>query len=532
MTIYVDGVAATPSQKTLLRESLNLLGLSATELIGPALELVNSIAVTAQSGIMVVATTAERDLFFASPANQLKLVYVNNNNDSSADPENGVYEWVDGSARLAEAFYTGVSYVVMPLVSRAEAAAIQTEEAMAEVFESGDYGDLLWGVFTRAGRKALWLQARKSDGGPTDWAMTRLLARMEEQLGLQTKMASYQVESIPGILFSVVDSKRRMTDLTVRSEDGKVPDHVILDWKSRMGLVSVGADLVAPRLDLIVGDGSSTVANMESKLRVMAGGLSAVSGPETPTYVNRARGGERSEHAMARNGSRPALVTIPGGTIPASGSVNVTLSNVPPDMQFLASKGYVGNTLVTLAFVSGSFTLTREIPGDPVPVTPDTPFIPTVGPASRNAVGIYSFGKNDVNSSAEYPTDSAENVINRISEFFQWIEPVNPNFVWLGMFCDTGTLEVQARRDKINAVNAYCKDYLGDRYIDLSGYLTGTQVWADTGISPNSADLSQQALGNLPASLSIDAGHMNSATEQQVIDKLIRPRLVSFGLYS
>lgn len=77
----------------------------------------------AQAGVTTVADIAARDAFYATPANRTKLVYVNNNNGSATDPANGVYEYVGGSARLAEAYYDGLASVVEPLVDEATNAA-------------------------------------------------------------------------------------------------------------------------------------------------------------------------------------------------------------------------------------------------------------------------------------------------------------------------------------------------------------------------------------------------------------------------
>ncbi len=63
----------------------------------------------AQAGILTAARTIDRDNLYAIEANRDKLIYVNNNNGSSTDPANGVYEYVDGVSRLANGFYRGVT---------------------------------------------------------------------------------------------------------------------------------------------------------------------------------------------------------------------------------------------------------------------------------------------------------------------------------------------------------------------------------------------------------------------------------------
>lgn len=93
-------------------------------------EAVLAASVAAQ-GITTVANLAARDAFYATPANQTKLVYVNNNNGVPDDPANGVYEYVSGAPRIAEGFYQGVAAIVQPLVDAAAASA-EAAEVTAE----------------------------------------------------------------------------------------------------------------------------------------------------------------------------------------------------------------------------------------------------------------------------------------------------------------------------------------------------------------------------------------------------------------
>lgn len=85
--------------------------------------LIDVAVYAAQAGIATVADLTGRDAFYSDAENQGKLVYVNNNNGADDDPANGVYEYVDGTARIAEGFYQGVATVVQPLVDEAETAA-------------------------------------------------------------------------------------------------------------------------------------------------------------------------------------------------------------------------------------------------------------------------------------------------------------------------------------------------------------------------------------------------------------------------
>lgn len=76
---------------------------------------------TAASGVTMAENLAERDAIFAAEADA--LVYVNNHNGSADDAANGLYEYVGGAARRAEAYYRGLADIVRPLAERAETAA-------------------------------------------------------------------------------------------------------------------------------------------------------------------------------------------------------------------------------------------------------------------------------------------------------------------------------------------------------------------------------------------------------------------------
>jgi len=95
---------------------------------------------TAQAGLATVADLTARDAFYAEAANQGKLVYVNNNNGLPDDPANGVYEYVDGAARIAEGFNQGVAAAVQSII----------DDAVEDVLRDGDLTLLLSPNLARA----------------------------------------------------------------------------------------------------------------------------------------------------------------------------------------------------------------------------------------------------------------------------------------------------------------------------------------------------------------------------------------------
>lgn len=141
--------------------------------INPAFEKLRSEINGISAGMTIVANIAARDAFFATPSNQNKLVYVNNNNGVDDDPLNGVYEYVSGSARFAEGYYAGLAAAVQPLVDDAETAATSATVSAAsaaaattttivnatptnsgfDVFTANNRNDV---TYSEAGASAVW----------------------------------------------------------------------------------------------------------------------------------------------------------------------------------------------------------------------------------------------------------------------------------------------------------------------------------------------------------------------------------------
>ena len=121
-------------------------------------------------------------------------------------------------------------------------------------------------------------------------------------------------------------------------------------------------------------------------------------------------GGETSRTIAGRLGARPIMVTIPSGSIPASGGVTVTLAAddggaVAPLLQGSSSQinpCVVAGVTGTLSLSAGVYTFTRSDPGSAVQVRRPAPLIPP----NRNRLGdilILWWGQNDGFNEANAP---------------------------------------------------------------------------------------------------------------------------------
>lgn len=283
---------------------------------------------------------------------------------------------------------------------------------------------------------------------------------------------------------------------------------------------------VYPNMASVSGWGSSTMNGFSTALAAAVGAFGA-------SYYNGGKGGERLDHHLAALGSDPYQLTLTGGEIPASGAVTATATN---NLNFVTYNTAMRAIHGTLAGVPGTLTndggvldtmtFTRSSPGAVTPVPAGSVFTPTEGTKHRNDFLILNLGKNSMMYEG---AGTDQKVIEGTEAAIKWAAPLIKRVLVLGHFADTNTPAVSAIRDRIYAVNAYQRTRYGLAFIDLHEYVTGAQIWADTGIVPTQTDLDQQALGNKPPSLSADDQHLNAAAYQAVVDNLISPRLTQLG---
>ncbi len=294
--------------------------------------------------------------------------------------------------------------------------------------------------------------------------------------------------------------------------DGTQVDGALRQRYAALGALSKGAAW-----------GSSTVAGSgaSSDSTNLVGRLSALLGI---TMYNGGQGGELITHHAARSGAVPALVTVPNGTIPASGTVNVTVENFTALR--LDRVGSFTGTLFgvagTLSYGSGGMRFTRASSGSVVRVPDRVPFMPA-GDQYRDRFTLINAGKNTL---VEPPYDSAQ-----VIEYTRRMAAHAPaRTVVMGHWIDRDETD-NGTISAIQAVNAqYAIDY-GERFIDVQRFLTSRFLWYVTGITPTNADLQAQMLGRKAPSISADTYHLNDAGYAAVA-WLIASHVKSLGWFS
>ena len=302
--------------------------------------------------------------------------------------------------------------------------------------------------------------------------------------------------------------------------DGRIVAPGLLHWGAPGDMQVVGDNVapVWPDMSRIVGWGSSTMQGLGTTLGAVSTGWGSA-------YVNEAKGGERAGHTAARLGSRPALVSFPGGEMPASGTVNIQVSNLEPSVQMKSYDVTISGVRGRISSTNTSWTFARSSLGDPVAVADDTPAIP-IHP-HLDAVTILNIGKNSF--SHDNPGREAE-IIEITDTAYAHLTPITKRVIVLGHFCDVNLWGPSRERDQIEIVRQHQKSRYGRQYVDMWEFVTGPEIWEYTGITPTPEDLANQEIGNLPPSVAFDNGHLNSAG-YAAVTTLIQERMRSLGWY-
>lgn len=269
----------------------------------------------------------------------------------------------------------------------------------------------------------------------------------------------------------------------------------------------------------LIGWGSSTLA-------YLAGPLADVASRLGIDYHNGAHGGEKAEHILARMGARPAELVFPAGTLPASGAVTVTAHNMYPSPNLEPYAGTIAGVHGTLSSTADALTWTRTTAGTAFNIPAGVGFVPDYGTAHRDTFALLNIGKNDVTgllSDAGY-------IIKSTREAMAYLAGAGVHFLTIGHFINTNYLPGTYAQATINAANIAAAADAGPYFFDLQAYVTGPDIWTDTGITPTATDLQQQADGVKPTSLSRDDAHLSAAADAAVAAR-IEEQLDALGLF-
>lgn len=237
------------------------------------------------------------------------------------------------------------------------------------------------------------------------------------------------------------------------------------------------------------------------------------------TVIGGGRYGQSSTEVAMRQGGIVPVVTIPSGSIPASGPVAVTVSY--PEGAFkenqagaMPNPAYVG----TLAGVPGTltantqgaprtWTFTRATTGDPVAVAGARYFVSTEGADRAALEQIWWTGRNF----------SGDLVLRDTAAMRKYVEQAvaHPRFSVLNILTSETERVGTADYDAMIRRNRALRREHGEHYVEVRRPLIDHAL-TDLGIAPTPGDLTDIAGDTVPRSLRSDTFHLNEAGSRYV----------------
>ncbi|WP_237233368.1 hypothetical protein [Rothia nasisuis] len=228
------------------------------------------------------------------------------------------------------------------------------------------------------------------------------------------------------------------------------------------------------------------------------------------------RGGETSTMVAARRGVPESMykLVFPNDTIPASGSVVVTISDGSNLAWGSAAHlpGYVSAVpgVLTAGSVEGTYTFTRTVPGEAIYAPAETPaswFHSYQEMISRSSYHAIQVGRNNMGDIARIKKDTE-------ACFAQ----APKRTVVVGHFASRGDGTDSDRAQQVRAYNSWAAETYGNLFMNPETYLRETtqQSWlrygalSGSGVWSSDADRKAYDEGKVPPSLfSSDGLHLN-----------------------
>lgn len=381
-----------------------------------------------------------------------------------------------------------------------------------------------------------WRNARTSDGGPMDWAVDLLSNRIISRRGISSGWVIPELDS--GSLYAVDIRSGQRTLITAAAAPRNA-------YPTGTGAIVFTTDngVMAWTPDGQVRPAFATTATMfglgDSLTAEVANGgngywLEQLGSTMGVAVRNLGIAGQTTTHLAIRWGALPLMLTVTGGSIPASGPVNVTASSPAATYAYPASTTW--SMPGTIAGVHGSllygpnaspwqWTFTRDTTGSAVPVSGVAQFLPdpahdaptkVATDTDRTTMGAYWGGRNNLST-----FDLA--VVQRDdTAIMAMMGAAFPKTLILGVTTTTTEDRGSAGYANAAAVNAWRASQWPDQFVDIRRWLVdnGLALLSAQGITPTASDLARVSFDNIPNSLHTDSTHFTQATQRQIGDHI------------
>lgn len=240
-------------------------------------------------------------------------------------------------------------------------------------------------------------------------------------------------------------------------------------------------------------------------------GVFATQNPGITVY-NGGRTGQTADEIAIRQGGLVLRVTVVGGSIPASGGVEVTGVGIygwQTDRTW-DCVGVLNGIPGTISRVASTLTFTRTTAGSATATAGVVDFLSTPGLTYRNNVQIIMPGRNDIGWTSP-AGDVVDRVVTAGIAMMESFPSLHRRALLFGP--TTSTAEVAGTTGHTQAVeigDAFRRLY-PEQYFDFRSWLVYECIY-ELGITPTTGDLSNMANDTVPPSIMTDAIHYSPAT--------------------
>lgn len=340
------------------------------------------------------------------------------------------------------------------------------------------------------------------------------------------KSQVFKFDNATGVVSKITDGTSNETNPSIQ----KINSNSIIAWDSdRDASVPGGkfyqnsAGVIHPMVSrsVLVGWGDSFMdqAILMSKLHLLTG---------LPAY-NFGKSSVRSNGVAARQGGTPFYCMPVGGTIPATGSVNITPNKAGPLSTY--SGGALGGMLCNLAGVDGQFnwdgtqaTFTRSDSGTAVSVPDLVPLFVypiTTSPVNGSnpagvlysqhdeAIVVITCGRNNIN----YP----DLIVSNISDMVAYLKTIGKKVVVCPQFTDSSEISGTTGYIQIHTLNQMLKAAFPNYYCEING-IDLMQNFKNGYNPANATDVQNIADDTTPDSLRTDALHPSQVLKSGALE--------------
>lgn len=237
------------------------------------------------------------------------------------------------------------------------------------------------------------------------------------------------------------------------------------------------------------------------------------------SVLNQGVGGETAPEIAGRLGAAPVTVTVPGGSIPATGPVTVVPSPSIPTAQGVPIWGRLAGIPGVLTLSGGTITFTRSEAGSgSTAVSGALTFVPDLaGPLSYYSRLIW-VGRNGVGGGNMQVAPAARALADQCR---------TGRYLVLSVINGTGEGTGTSGHSNVTIINGTLIDAFGDRYLDIRRHLIDNGL-SLAGITPTTQDNADVAADTVPVSLRTDNIHLTAAG-YTVVANAVRTKLQALG---